>query len=82
MALFSVKFERIVKTYETVHRVFEAATEQEAREHADRMASQFNSECPDDVEEVQGCADFGAWEAEVGDDVDEHAAPDYVAGEV
>lgn len=82
MPLFSVKFERSVTTYETVHRVFDAPDEATAQRHADAMAASFDSNCPDDAQETDDGAEFGDWSAEVGDDVGPTDAPDYRADEI
>jgi hypothetical protein len=71
MPAFEVKFERVVKTYETCHRVIEAATAERAQEIANGIAEDFDRECPDDAEEVQGAGEFEDWIAEIGDETAE-----------
>ena len=76
MPKFAAKFERVVKTYETCHRIIEAETFERAAELAARLADDFNRECPDDAEEVQGSADFDDWISEI-EQTDDEIEADY-----
>lgn len=61
---FTFRFSREVTETEYVMREIEAPNIITAQGLANAMASEFNSSCPDDIEESGG-ADFGDWQADL-----------------
>ena len=69
MPRFKVQFARDVTERDYVYRVIEADSEQAAAEQAERMASHFNGNCPDDTITYAGdCADWEVCDFETTDE--------------
>jgi hypothetical protein len=60
MGIYTIQFERTWTETDTLERVIEADSEAEAMEKAADMASEFDSDCPDDVVSSKGGA-AGDW---------------------
>jgi len=74
MPRYKIQFARDVTGRDYVERVIEARDADHARELADQMASEFNSNCPDDTTTYAGdCED---WEATDLGETDEPLSED------
>lgn len=75
MPNFRFEIDRTVTQIERVTRVIAAATREEAEAIADRLASDYNQDCPDDADLI-GSDSCGAWSADSGEETTDAADAD------